>query len=88
MTYAHFSLQLKIVRKIVPPLLDSWVKPSVIDCADTRIIRTPSRHELLYTRSKIVAAARTFGLDAIDMVSCYSNFRACDGLSPVRLGLC
>ncbi|KAF9651339.1 beta subunit of citrate lyase [Thelephora ganbajun] len=37
-------------------------------CADTRIIRTPSCQELLYTRSKIVAAARAFGLDAIDMV--------------------
>lgn len=37
-------------------------------CADTRTIRTPSCQELLYTRSKIVAAARAFGLDAIDMV--------------------
>jgi hypothetical protein len=37
------------------------------DCADTSIIRTPSRQELLYTRSQIVVAAKTFGLDAIDM---------------------
>lgn len=37
-------------------------------CADTRIIRTKSRLELLYTRSKIVTAARAFGLEAIDMV--------------------
>jgi len=37
-------------------------------CADTRIVRTQSRQELLYTRSKIVAAARAFDLDAIDMV--------------------
>jgi len=37
-------------------------------CADTSIIRTPSRQELLYTRSQIVVAAKTFGLDAIDMV--------------------
>ncbi|KAF8630935.1 hypothetical protein AX17_005292 [Amanita inopinata Kibby_2008] len=37
-------------------------------CADTSIIRTPSRHELLYTRSQIVVAAKAFGLEAIDMV--------------------
>ncbi|KAI0057840.1 citrate lyase beta subunit [Artomyces pyxidatus] len=37
-------------------------------CADTSIIRTSSRQELLYTRSKIAIAAKAFGLDAIDMV--------------------
>ncbi|ETW81540.1 hypothetical protein HETIRDRAFT_439944 [Heterobasidion irregulare TC 32-1] len=37
-------------------------------CADTSIIRTPSRQELLYTRSKIAVAAKAFGLEAIDMV--------------------
>ncbi|KAF8635957.1 hypothetical protein AX15_000123 [Amanita polypyramis BW_CC] len=37
-------------------------------CADTSIIRSPSRRELLYTRSQIVIAARAFGLEAIDMV--------------------
>lgn len=37
-------------------------------CADTSIIRTPSRQELLYARSQIVVAAKAFGLDAIDMV--------------------
>ncbi|TEB39694.1 beta subunit of citrate lyase [Coprinellus micaceus] len=37
-------------------------------CADTGIVRTPSRRELLYTRSQIVLAAKAFGLDAIDMV--------------------
>ncbi|PPQ77480.1 hypothetical protein CVT25_011350 [Psilocybe cyanescens] len=37
-------------------------------CADTAIIRTPSRRELLYTRSQIVITAKAFGLDAIDMV--------------------
>lgn len=41
-----------------------------IDCADTSIIRTDSRQELLYTRSQIVVAAKAFGLEAIDMV-CY-----------------
>ncbi len=40
----------------------------VVDCADTGILRTPSRRELLYTRSQIVIAAKAFGLDAIDMV--------------------
>lgn len=39
------------------------------DCADTSIIRTPSRRELLYTRSQIVITAKAFGLEAIDMVS-------------------
>jgi len=37
-------------------------------CADTSIIRTKSRIELLYTRSQVVIAAKAFGLDAIDMV--------------------
>ncbi|KAE9405715.1 citrate lyase beta subunit [Gymnopus androsaceus JB14] len=37
-------------------------------CADTAIIRTRSRQELLYTRSQIAIAARAFGLEAIDMV--------------------
>lgn len=38
------------------------------DCADTSIIRTPSRQELLFTRSQIAITAKAFGLDAIDMV--------------------
>jgi len=37
-------------------------------CADTSIIRTPSRRELLFTRSSIVITAKAFGLQAIDMV--------------------
>ncbi|KDR82658.1 hypothetical protein GALMADRAFT_836735 [Galerina marginata CBS 339.88] len=37
-------------------------------CADTSIIRTPSRRELLFTRSQIVIAAKAFSLEAIDMV--------------------
>jgi hypothetical protein len=38
------------------------------DCADTSVVRTPSRLELLYVRSQIATAAKAFGLDAIDMV--------------------
>jgi len=37
-------------------------------CADTSIIRSRSRSELLYARSKIVSAAKAFGLLSIDMV--------------------
>ncbi|KAI0667573.1 citrate lyase beta subunit [Trametes maxima] len=37
-------------------------------CADTGITRTPSRQELLYTRSHIVITAKAFKLKAIDMV--------------------
>lgn len=37
-------------------------------CADTSVIRSPSRRELLYPRSQIVIAAKAFKLDAIDMV--------------------
>ncbi|KAF9046465.1 Pyruvate/Phosphoenolpyruvate kinase-like domain-containing protein [Panaeolus papilionaceus] len=37
-------------------------------CADTGIIRTPSRTELLFTRSQIVITAKAFGLGAVDMV--------------------
>lgn len=39
------------------------------DCADTTIIRTPSRQELLFARSQVVNAAKAFRLEAIDMVS-------------------
>ncbi|KAN0123486.1 citrate lyase [Russula decolorans] len=37
-------------------------------CADSSVIRTPSRQELLYPRSKIAVVAKAFGLGAIDMV--------------------
>ncbi|KAH7910848.1 citrate lyase beta subunit [Hygrophoropsis aurantiaca] len=37
-------------------------------CADTSVVRTSSRQELLYVRSQIVIAAKAFGLNAIDMV--------------------
>lgn len=37
-------------------------------CADTMIIRTKNRLELLYTRSQIAITARAFGLESIDMV--------------------
>ncbi|KAI0731997.1 citrate lyase beta subunit [Fomitopsis betulina] len=37
-------------------------------CANTSIIRTRSRQELLYTRSQIAITAKAFGLDAVDMV--------------------
>ncbi|KAJ7164637.1 Pyruvate/Phosphoenolpyruvate kinase-like domain-containing protein [Mycena crocata] len=37
-------------------------------CADTSILRSSSRLELLYTRSQIVIAAKAFGLNAVDMV--------------------
>ncbi|KAG2065583.1 beta subunit of citrate lyase [Suillus decipiens] len=37
-------------------------------CADTSVVRTPSRLELLYVRSQIAIAAKAFRLDAIDMV--------------------
>ncbi|KAA1479023.1 beta subunit of citrate lyase [Dentipellis sp. KUC8613] len=40
-------------------------------CADTSIIRTTSRQELLYARSKIAAAAKAFRLEAIDMVGSF-----------------
>ena len=40
----------------------------LLDCADTSVIRTSSRQELLYPRSKIAVVAKAFGLEAIDMV--------------------
>lgn len=60
-------------RDFISPPPHGSINTFIIDCADTRIVRTPSRQELLYTRSKIVVAARAFGLDAIDMVSCLSE---------------
>ncbi|KAF8326833.1 Pyruvate/Phosphoenolpyruvate kinase-like domain-containing protein [Cantharellus anzutake] len=37
-------------------------------CADTGVLRSKSRSELLYARSKIVSASKAFGLQSIDMV--------------------
>ncbi|KAI0260196.1 citrate lyase beta subunit [Gloeopeniophorella convolvens] len=48
-------------------------------CADTSVIRTASRQELLYARSKIAITAKAFGLDAIDMQVCV-NYRDTDYL--------
>lgn len=54
---------------ITPIIHESALMTTIYaDCADTSIVRTSSRQELLYTRSQIVVAAKTFGLDAIDMV--------------------
>ncbi|KZT11995.1 citrate lyase beta subunit [Laetiporus sulphureus 93-53] len=47
-------------------------------CADSGIIRTKSRTELLFTRSQIAITAKAFGLDAIDMVCV--NYRDLDYL--------
>ena len=48
-------------RKQTPKILTA-------DCADVGIVRTPSRAELLYHRSKLVVTAKAFGLGAIDLV--------------------
>lgn len=40
----------------------------VADCADTSVVRTTSREELLFVRSQIAITAKAFGLEAIDMV--------------------
>ncbi|KAG0655839.1 hypothetical protein C6P46_000691 [Rhodotorula mucilaginosa] len=37
-------------------------------CASSRIIRTPSRYEMLYARSSVVAVAHAYNLAAIDLV--------------------
>ncbi|KAI9462197.1 citrate lyase beta subunit [Boletus coccyginus] len=37
-------------------------------CADTSVVRTTSKQELLFVRSQIVITAKAFGLEAIDMV--------------------
>lgn len=37
-------------------------------CADTSVVRTTSRQELLFVRSQIVIAVKASGLEAIDMV--------------------
>lgn len=65
-TDAQNSLLLKIVCS-----LHLWLEresDAVLDCADTSIIRTSSRRELLYTRSQVSITARAFKLEAIDMV--------------------
>ncbi|KAF8500904.1 citrate lyase beta subunit [Russula emetica] len=46
-------------------------------CADSSVIRTSSRQELLYPRSKIAVVAKAFGLGAIDMVCVNYNDLEC-----------
>ncbi|EIW81318.1 citrate lyase beta subunit [Coniophora puteana RWD-64-598 SS2] len=48
--------------------LDSLLFASEDYCADTSVIRTTSRQELLFVRSQIVVAAKAHRLGAIDMV--------------------
>jgi len=62
----HYYLQPRIVSSIDP--VPCTYVGHILDCADTSIIRTHSRGELLYTRSRIVVAAKAFGIEAIDMV--------------------
>ncbi|KAH0832182.1 hypothetical protein J3R83DRAFT_13099, partial [Lanmaoa asiatica] len=38
------------------------------DCADTSVVRTTSKQELLHVRSQIVIMAKAFELEATDMV--------------------
>ncbi|KAL3905456.1 MAG: hypothetical protein SGARI_004451 [Bacillariaceae sp.] len=58
--------------------LDALVFASEDYCADIEAIRTPHATELLYARSKLVTAAKAFGLQAIDMV--HIDFRDMDAL--------
>lgn len=51
------------------------------DCADTSVVRTTSRQELLFIRSQIVITAKAFGLEAIDMVR--TGLTLHFGVSPV-----
>ncbi|BGP41767.1 hypothetical protein JCM10450v2_005833 [Rhodotorula kratochvilovae] len=37
-------------------------------CASSRLLRTPSRRELLFARSSVVAVAHAYGLSAVDLV--------------------
>jgi len=82
----HFPHMLKdrsLLQKIVSISFTAMLRTTLglfpdarsSDCADTSIIRTHSRQELLYTRSKIAVASKAFGLEAIDMVcpvTCHS----------------
>lgn len=59
--------------------LDSLLFAAEDYCADVGITRTPSLLELLYHRSRLVVAAKAFGLQAIDLVCV--NFKQPDVLA-------
>jgi citrate lyase subunit beta-like protein len=40
-------------------------------CADVGLLRSPSRLEMLYARQKVVAYAKAYDLQAIDLVMPY-----------------
>lgn len=62
------SLPQRIVCLSAHFFWDPTCDSSAIDCADTSVVRTSSRQELLFVRSQIVITAKAFGLEAIDMV--------------------
>lgn len=47
-------------------------------CADVELTRTPERTELLYPRSRLVTAAKAYGLGAIDLVC--TNYKDAENL--------
>ncbi|KAI9209244.1 Pyruvate/Phosphoenolpyruvate kinase-like domain-containing protein [Polychytrium aggregatum] len=50
------------------PRIDGIIFASEDYCADTGLLRTPSRKEMLYARQAVVTAACAFGLQSIDIV--------------------
>jgi hypothetical protein len=68
-----FSLGQKIVWLPSQSFQGVRLTRTFLDCADSSVIRTSSRQELLYPRSKIAVVARAFGLGAIDMVCDFSS---------------
>ncbi|KAI8926805.1 Pyruvate/Phosphoenolpyruvate kinase-like domain-containing protein [Entophlyctis helioformis] len=50
------------------PRIDALVFAAEDYCADTGLLRTPSRQEMLYARQAVVTAACAYNLQAIDLV--------------------
>ena len=67
------SLGQRIVRFPSQSFQGVGLTRTFLDCADSSVIRTSSRQELLYPRSKIAVVAKAFGLGAIDMVCDFSS---------------
>ncbi len=50
------------------PRMDALIFAAEDYCADTGLIRTSTRSEMMYARQAVVTAACAYGLQAIDMV--------------------
>ena len=70
-TYTTMSRSNNLLESVMCNVFYSFLQSTVAAedyCADTGLVRTPSRLEMLFARQTVVTAAIAYGLQAIDLV--------------------